>query len=788
MLFVPTAKTDTTFSINDSVAKAKTRSPVSAYAFALIPLSLIIICFAIYAPIIQNFFVSDDWTHVVWLRRAVVDPELLLRNFHACWLDIQSCQFYRPIISVTLFLDYLLWKENAIGYHVTNVAFHAASAIFLYFLLSQIEARSSSTSRHSIWPAASAILFAVYPLHPEVVSWVTGRVDSVTTAFFFLGLWCYTRWRAGNGARWGIATAVAVALALGSKETALALVPSICALDFFLFSAEPNFIRRGLNVIARNWWLCALLSVYFVVRFISLGTWLGGYDNTLGFAGGIQALLPYWWQGVSKLVLPINESLIKPGYVWSYIWLGMLALNAVATIFVLSRNAESRKQFVFIAALSFLCVIPIYKLFSVMPDLQGSRMTYLVSAPVCALFCFGLSKLCQDVKSQKLKALLVVALLVESVSCGVILVRNNKAWVAAAHEMTSIRQASAAASISDPRRYCLFTDLPDHVFGAYVGRNALGGMIELSKKPASVLMHDDKLGYLKPALGSQTDQLAIYKWQGPDKGYAKVTLRPDAQGNVGAPALPAQLEGRGIVSAAKGDTGNWKFAISPHAGELAVNPPANCWDVDFVEVVIRRLDANLQDNTLGLRLSNQFVDNRECWQPVPADNQFHTVRFNLHQNQEWAFGGKCRNMSLLFRSNAQYEIASVRLLPAEAVLPALYVPGNRAVFLSGYLTLRSRGANFNKEWPFTGDASAIPGVASLLFEFTQANSFFDEENSSSLDRRVLKAVKASGAKGAVTVKRSDFVRPGSYLVRVRAVNAAGVPVGPASDHINVVAE
>src|SRR5271170_7365735 len=93
---------------------------------------------AAYSPILGDFYHGDDYIHLTWLPKAVAQPELIWRNFHTTWLDGFSAQFYRPLISVFNVFDYVLWRGNGIGFHVTNLVCHLASVLFLFLIVKEI--------------------------------------------------------------------------------------------------------------------------------------------------------------------------------------------------------------------------------------------------------------------------------------------------------------------------------------------------------------------------------------------------------------------------------------------------------------------------------------------------------------------------------------------------------------------------------------------------------------------------------------------------------------------------
>ncbi len=88
---------------------------------------------------------------------------------------------YRPVLSLSFFVDWALWKSFAQGYHVQNVLFHVFNVI-LVFLLGRKIFSGSSRDFKAFW---TAIFFGVMPLNSEAVCAIGFRAD-VLAMFFVL--------------------------------------------------------------------------------------------------------------------------------------------------------------------------------------------------------------------------------------------------------------------------------------------------------------------------------------------------------------------------------------------------------------------------------------------------------------------------------------------------------------------------------------------------------------------------------------------------------------------------
>src|SRR5262249_5709713 len=119
---------------------------------------------------------------------------------------------YVPLSWMTLGLDYVLWGMNPVGYHVTSLVLHAANAVLVFLLATQLvslarrrEGESAIITPEVRWAAAfAALVFAVHPLRVESVAWITERRDMLSLFFYLASVLAYLayRTRPGSPPRW----------------------------------------------------------------------------------------------------------------------------------------------------------------------------------------------------------------------------------------------------------------------------------------------------------------------------------------------------------------------------------------------------------------------------------------------------------------------------------------------------------------------------------------------------------------------------------------------------------
>ncbi|XP_053978581.1 protein O-mannosyl-transferase TMTC2 isoform X3 [Hylaeus anthracinus] len=131
---------------------------------------------ALYCNTLQAGFVYDD-------RRAILtNPDLLAstpwdrlleNDFWGTPLnDRGSHGSYRPLCVATFRLNHLLNGLEPWGYHLVNVALHAACTVLVVRV-----ARKVLPGRNNLGHAITGFLFAAHPIHSEAVAGIVGRAD-----------------------------------------------------------------------------------------------------------------------------------------------------------------------------------------------------------------------------------------------------------------------------------------------------------------------------------------------------------------------------------------------------------------------------------------------------------------------------------------------------------------------------------------------------------------------------------------------------------------------------------
>jgi Flp pilus assembly protein TadD len=184
-----------------------------------IPLLLILAAVLAYSNSFSGPFIYDD------LSSTRDNPNI--RHLWPLWESAsapsQSTAAGRPVVALSLALNYALGGLDVWGYHAFNLGFHILAALLLFGIVRRTLAGSFAfltDQRTSTWLAASAaLIWELHPLASEAVNYVIQRTELLASLFLLLTLYCVIRGSSSRrGWRWYWAAIAACALGMGSKE------------------------------------------------------------------------------------------------------------------------------------------------------------------------------------------------------------------------------------------------------------------------------------------------------------------------------------------------------------------------------------------------------------------------------------------------------------------------------------------------------------------------------------------------------------------------------------------
>jgi hypothetical protein len=191
-------------------------------------LGLALLALAGFGSTLTAWFQEDDF---VLLRRVETYGPFGTWTF-------PPTQFFRPLISLSLWAQQALHGASPLPFRLFNLAFHVGVAFLLYLLVRRLLA---GTPRATTIALATAALFAVHPSHVEPVAWIAARTDLCASFFGLLSLLLFVRYVATPSTGGLAGSAAAFGVGLLGKES-IVLVPLI-ALGYLFMEGRRERVR-----------------------------------------------------------------------------------------------------------------------------------------------------------------------------------------------------------------------------------------------------------------------------------------------------------------------------------------------------------------------------------------------------------------------------------------------------------------------------------------------------------------------------------------------------------------
>jgi tetratricopeptide (TPR) repeat protein len=250
----------------------------------------------IYGFGIGRGFVFDD---IIYIS----ENPLLRRGdaFRVFWFSSEAFNYY-PIFWSLLRLQWLLWGDHPLGYHLVTLLLHCSNAVLIWRVAKGLGAPGAW------WVGA---LFAVHPVNVQTVAWAAEQKN--TWSFFFLTLAFLAFVRHTETRRWP-----AYALSLLWFVIGLGCKTSIVCLPVFL---AVYYAFRGGNLRRR----LLLRLIPFFVTAAAAGITTMWFEQNRAGAQSLLGTLSLWqrleasgaafWFYAGKALLPIHLTPMYRGWV-----------------------------------------------------------------------------------------------------------------------------------------------------------------------------------------------------------------------------------------------------------------------------------------------------------------------------------------------------------------------------------------------------------------------------------------------------------------------------------------
>jgi len=251
--------------------------------------------------------------------------------------------------------------------HLGNILFYAFTCLLLYRVLLLIFPLPADREWWWSVPFVAALLYALHPLHTEVVANIKGR-DEIMTFLGALGsIWFTFRWLSDKKPLWLALSGVSFFLGLLSKENAITFLAVIPAILWFFTKARSSDIRNALMPILGASILYLIIRYNVIGYFLSSGKKITDLMNnpfvdmnlgeklaTITYTLGLYLKLLVFPHPLCHDYYPYAIPIMK----WTdwKVWLSFLAYAGIVAAFFLGYRKKTLPAF---AALFFVATVSI---------------------------------------------------------------------------------------------------------------------------------------------------------------------------------------------------------------------------------------------------------------------------------------------------------------------------------------------------------------------------------------------------------------------------------------------
>lgn len=239
--------------------------------------------------------------------------------------------YYRPLVSLSYWLDFQLWGLDPTFMHLENIVVHLVNVLLVFLIASRLPVSLENKSL----PFLSALLFGLHPINSESVNWIAGRTDVFAGMFILSAVYCLIRAIQEQSTRLAVLAFGVSFVGVLTKETAIMFIPA-AFLVITIWPVMPLDVSRY-----RTWWthfllLPAVISSCLVSAMLMLIYSKRGGNNAISmiFEGGTNIFirsfeaLGFYVKKIF-LPLPLNVAIMEVDPLYTIVGIIALCVSVV---------------------------------------------------------------------------------------------------------------------------------------------------------------------------------------------------------------------------------------------------------------------------------------------------------------------------------------------------------------------------------------------------------------------------------------------------------------------------
>ncbi len=346
---------------------------MNKYFSGIIPhIILAVISVIVFCNTLDNTFVYDDSVTIV--KNNLIKN---WKNFHTLfsfnYFILSGELSYRPLVTLSYFIDYSLWGANPGGFHLTNLLLQTANTLLFYLFLKRV-------TKSNTLAFFSTLLFITHPILTETVNSISYREDLLATLFFLIAFIMYlkinkTFFNKSKFLLYYLGSLFSYLLALFSKEMAITFPIVLILFDiFYLPSGKPlqAFIKKLKSVYIGYF---SVAVFYLFIQFVVFRHVYIKLDQTRqSLFVMIKVLASY----LKLLFLPFN---LNADYVVPPITAGIvsfiISVLLVTTVIIITiRLCKKNTQYWFFISWFFITLLPVSNIIPI-GNIMAERYLYI---------------------------------------------------------------------------------------------------------------------------------------------------------------------------------------------------------------------------------------------------------------------------------------------------------------------------------------------------------------------------------------------------------------------------
>jgi tetratricopeptide (TPR) repeat protein len=398
------------------------------------PLLLAVLACIVYANSVPNQYALDDFLVLVENRYVQQGfeglPTIFTSDIFASYFEdmgaeqVLSGGRYRPLAQATFAIEYQFFGLNPAVSHIVNVLLYGLLIYIMFIVL----LRSFRLNTDLVF--ITCLLFAVHPVHTEVVSNIKSRDEILSLIFILLGFQKFFSYYDTAKLKHLVFAALFIFLAFLSKEYAYALV---VLLPLALFIFRKPLVKK--NLVTAMMVMDATAIAYTLIRISIVGFEVIEQNDVLNnpylHASEEQALATKIFVLSKYLLLLVFPHPLSSDYSYPQIayldfgsWPVWLSLLLYITIAVIAFYYSAKKHLLGFALMFYLlCLFPVSNLLLDIGATMGERLIFHSSLGFCLVLGWLLVEMYHRFEMSKL-AVIAPLLLVTTLAAGQAISRN----------------------------------------------------------------------------------------------------------------------------------------------------------------------------------------------------------------------------------------------------------------------------------------------------------------------------------------------------------------------------